>query len=124
MAFSANTTHRRGFLRALAQLPLIGGGISILGAPTAAATPITVPLLEKYHAFLSRESLATLAEMYLLKYPGAPAQERWSLADVESYRYDVPCCLLRESAEIEKLIASCPPSSRAAAVLSAAGALI
>jgi hypothetical protein len=32
---------RRDFLRSLAHLPLIGGGVTILGNPTAAAVPVT-----------------------------------------------------------------------------------
>jgi len=32
-------TERRGFLRALAGLPLIGGGVTLVGAPTAVAEP-------------------------------------------------------------------------------------
>lgn len=35
---------RRGFLRGLVSLPLIGGGVTLIGAPTAAATPVTPDL--------------------------------------------------------------------------------
>ena len=37
-----NAPHdRRGFLRGLAALPLIGGSVAILGKPTQAAVPVT-----------------------------------------------------------------------------------
>ena len=36
---------RRTCLRGLASLPLIGGGVALIGNPTAAAVPITGPLL-------------------------------------------------------------------------------
>ena len=32
---------RRSFLAGLASLPLIGGSVTLLGQPTAAATPVT-----------------------------------------------------------------------------------
>ena len=35
----ADLLARRGFLRQLAHLPLIGGGVTLLGNPTAAAVP-------------------------------------------------------------------------------------
>ncbi len=39
---------RRGFLRGLATLPLIGGGVTLIGNPTrAAAEPVTEDLLQE-----------------------------------------------------------------------------
>lgn len=46
---------RRGFLRDLATLPLIGGGVTLIGTPTAVAAPITEELLESYDAWLEYE---------------------------------------------------------------------
>jgi hypothetical protein len=46
---------RRGFLRALAHLPLVGGAVSIIGAPTKAAVPVTEELKERYIAWLAHE---------------------------------------------------------------------
>jgi hypothetical protein len=43
---------RRGFLRGLAHLPLIGGGVTLLGDPTAAAVPVTEQLLDAYSEWL------------------------------------------------------------------------
>lgn len=43
---------RRGFLRGLTRLPLIGGGVALIGAPTAVAEPLTPALLDSYEAWL------------------------------------------------------------------------
>lgn len=46
---------RRGFLRGLTTLPLIGGGVALIGAPSAVAEPITHELLDSYDAWLEYE---------------------------------------------------------------------
>ena len=46
---------RRGFLRNLVSLPLIGGGVTLIGNPTRAAEPITEQLLENYNTWLFYE---------------------------------------------------------------------
>lgn len=46
---------RRDFLRGLVALPLVGGGVSLIGNPTAAAEPITPDLLEAYKTWLDSE---------------------------------------------------------------------
>lgn len=46
---------RRGFLRGLTTLPLIGGGVTLIGAPTAVAEPVTADLLDSYDAWLDAE---------------------------------------------------------------------
>lgn len=46
---------RRGFLRDLATLPLVGGGVTLIGSPTAVAAPITESLLDSYDAWLEYE---------------------------------------------------------------------
>lgn len=46
---------RRFFLRGLASLPLIGGGVTLIGNPTAAAVPVTPHLLDTYTAWLDLE---------------------------------------------------------------------
>lgn len=55
---------RRGFLRGLAALPLVGGGVTLLGNPTAAAVPITPELLDSYDSWLMLERMSLLAERY------------------------------------------------------------
>jgi hypothetical protein len=47
--------NRRGFLRGLATLPLIGGSVAILGKPTATAVPVTDDLLTAYDEWLDME---------------------------------------------------------------------
>lgn len=47
--------NRRGFLRGLTTLPLIGGGVTLIGAPTAVAEPLTDELLDSYDAWLEYE---------------------------------------------------------------------
>lgn len=54
--------HRRGFLTGLASLPLIGGGVTLIGAPTAAATPVTMDLLDRYRTFLLAEAGEAMAQ--------------------------------------------------------------
>ena len=46
---------RRTFLRGLASLPLIGGSVTLIGNPTAAAVPVTDGLLDSYQAWLTYE---------------------------------------------------------------------
>jgi hypothetical protein len=46
---------RRGFLSQLCTLPMLGGGVSLLGAPTAVAEPVTTGLLDAYRNFLTGE---------------------------------------------------------------------
>lgn len=54
---------RRGFLRNLARLPLIGGGVTLLGNPTAAAVPVTTALLAEYETWLSLEAMKLAREL-------------------------------------------------------------
>jgi hypothetical protein len=53
---------RRGFLRQLCQLPLIGGGVTLLGAPTAVAEPVTPDLVAAYRRWLTLEHYLLLEE--------------------------------------------------------------
>ena len=46
---------RRAFLRQLASLPLIGGAVTLIGNPTAAAVPATPELLDAYEEWLDLE---------------------------------------------------------------------
>jgi hypothetical protein len=65
MADAARDTilQRRGFLRGLATLPLIGGGVALLGNPTKAAEPVTDGLLRTYSTWLELERRYLHAEM-------------------------------------------------------------
>ena len=55
---------RRGFLRSLLTLPLIGGGVSLIGAPSAVAQPVTRQLLETYSAWLMEERMSLHEELF------------------------------------------------------------
>ena len=55
---------RRGFLRGLTTLPLIGGGVSLIGAPTAVAEPATRELLIDYADWLLLERRILLHEAF------------------------------------------------------------
>ena len=46
---------RRGFLRSLTTLPLIGGSVALIGSPTAAAVPVTGGMVATYLAWLHFE---------------------------------------------------------------------
>ena len=53
---------RRGFLSGLVSLPLIGGGVTLIGRPVAAAEPVTPALLDSYDAWLLYERCRLKAE--------------------------------------------------------------
>ena len=55
---------RRGFLRGLASLPLIGGGVALIGQPTAAAVPVTDDMLATYQSWLGWERLKVLGLLH------------------------------------------------------------
>ncbi len=55
---------RRSFLRGLVSLPLIGGSVVLIGAPTEAAVPVTPRLLQRYEAWLDLERSYVLRELY------------------------------------------------------------
>ena len=55
---------RRNFLRGLVTLPLIGGGVKLIGQPTAAAVPVSDGLLRNYEAWLAWERYQLQTEMW------------------------------------------------------------
>lgn len=101
---------RRGFLSGLAALPMIGGSVALVGAPTAAAEPITQELLYGYAEWLLLErrilmmDLVQDRELRDLSRPGNRLTEAFHLPPGGGWR------------EVPK------PSTRAALVLSAVGA--
>ena len=119
---------RRSFLRGLASLPLIGGGVTLIGNPTAAAVPVTDALHARYVAWLAHEHRAALQEHgfreALASWTPHPANYEPSAIE-----YAERCC--RRGTEpmfwfpdVPDVIASveaAQPSSRAAVILSAAG---
>ena len=106
-----NQSSRRGFLQGLAKLPLIGGGVTLIGSPVRADVEVTRRLLETYHTFLSQERRWLAWE----RAKGERVAYEWH-RDIEwfnnpagSFRY----CSSDRGGE--------DPSSRAAIVLSAVG---
>lgn len=51
---------RRGFLRDLTTLPLVGGSVALIGSPSAAAVPVTPGMLATYSAWLWFERRALM----------------------------------------------------------------
>jgi len=70
--------NRRGFLRGLVSLPLIGGSAPLVGAPSAVAVSTSLPLLKRYAAWLAQEHGRVHDEFLRL----APAdQHHWGRPD-------------------------------------------
>jgi hypothetical protein len=106
----ADLLARRGFLRQLAGLPLIGG-VTILGKPTKAAVPVTEELKERYIAWLAHEHRGALWEREVQPYPHAHGR----------HPNTVPMYWFPEHPDIELVVHGALPSTRAAVVLSAVG---
>ena len=96
---------RRSFLRGLASLPLIGGSIALIGAPTKAAVPVTRPMLVEYADWL-------LFEHHMVKH------EIYDRPVTDARYADLPLFDVRRS---WGGLVNTAPSTRAAVILSAAG---
>lgn len=55
---------RRGFLSGLVSLPLIGGGVTLIGSPSAVAEPASRDCLGAYSEWLRIERIVLLNELY------------------------------------------------------------
>lgn len=100
---------RRGFLRGLTTLPLIGGGVTLIGAPTAVAAPITTEVLDAYSEWLFMERRLLCHE----RWPGIKDMEWFVPCNTGVGPFHFP---LDSDWELAP-----KPSSRAALVLSAVG---
>ena len=110
---------RRGFLRSLASLPLIGGSVAVLGDPVAAAEPITERLLNRYDAWLEIERAHLRVERFGDRRHGPRSQFELVWHDVEKGEiFDVDRGSLIGSGHRR---GEPEPSTRAAVVLSAVG---
>lgn len=121
---------RRGFLRQLCHLPLIGGGIGLIGAPSAVAEPITTGLLDAYDRFLAGERDLLGKEM---REPGMPMGRIWPDPSDELAILRWAREIVTEHERIKQELAArwavtetmpvfrLPASTRAALVLSAVG---
>lgn len=114
---------RRGFLRGLVTLPLIGGGLTLIGQPTAAAVPVTDALHERYFTWLAHEHRAALRERTfraaLAHWTPNPANyEPTALAYAERMREQLGDFVgwVPHDPEIERLVGAAEPSTRAAGV--------
>ncbi len=56
---------RRAFLGQLVRLPLVGGSVTLIGAPTASAEPVTEGLLDTYEEWLREEHGQLIVERTL-----------------------------------------------------------
>ena len=104
---SAPSFHRRGFLRQLAGLPLIGGGVTLIGQPLAVAEPVTEKLMREYADWLVYEHPGVMEEL------GTDGGRAWQACFGAAFSWH------RRHAPIGPIVA--PPSTRAALVLSAVG---
>jgi hypothetical protein len=116
--------HRRGFLRSLAALPLIGGSVALIGSPTSAAVPTTPDMIEAYKTWLAMESRFLTWEMagdpiFVERYRHDPTTDgdRRQLAE----RIGRSLAFVGDSGRYHVDDASKAPSTRAALVLSAVG---
>lgn len=65
---------RRGFLRGLTTLPLIGGSVALIGAPSAVAEPVTDALLGEYADWLVYEHGSLMRELHGQDNPRAASE--------------------------------------------------
>ena len=118
---------RRGFLAGLASLPLIGGSVTLLGQPTAAATPVTDELLWSYKNWLHMEH--RMLSFELAGHDMAQAElieghfAAWLPPDrnVPGFHWHTQWSGQSGSRGPAGWISAPQPSTRAAVVLSAAG---
>ena len=126
---------RRTFLRGLVSLPLIGGGVTLLGNPTAAAVPVTDAMLRRYVGWLAHEHVAAVHEYrYREAFAGwIPGPDNYD-ASAEAYATRVAAYNdhmmwmadpdrtgIEGTAGLAEIVKATKPSSRAAVVLSAVG---
>ena len=110
---------RRSFLRGLAALPLIGGSVTLIGQPTAAAVPVTPELMNGYKSWLCFEHSMLCHELVGYDVDRAKRMHRefYSNHPGFDWHFQFPNPRVR--------LAGWPnapqPSSRAAVVLSAVG---
>jgi hypothetical protein len=110
---------RRGFLRGLVSLPLIGGGVTLIGSPTAVAEPCSLSLLDRYTDWLAVEYGEALIERCAL----APSKSHSNSLAIMKFRRE----WVQDNRALnprQDRFESAPaalPSTRAALVLSAVG---
>lgn len=98
---------RRAFLSGLVSLPLIGGGVTLIGSPIAVAEPASDRLLREYANWLAYERFHAQKEAY-----GDDCGDWYSLYGA-AYRW--------HEARGNRQQSFVPPSTRAALVLATVG---
>ena len=119
---SAPVNDRRGFLRQLAGLPLIGGAVTLIGQPTAAAVPVSADLLEAYKTWLHFEERWLCWEM--AEHPEVMRRYRFDPGMSQAARFDAVgsgYTYVGESDGYHRRQVGDLASDRAALVLSAVG---
>lgn len=115
------SSDRRGFLRGLVSLPLIGGGVTLIGKPSAAAVSLTPELMSTYVAWLAREHAEALFEYQDVRHAREPADVTRALSDWKRDWVRQPLFWFPECPAADAAVLAAPPSTRAAVVLSAVG---
>lgn len=113
---------RRGFLRGLASLPLVGGGVTLIGKPTAAAVPVTDDLFDRYRAWVAWEHAEIVAESEWRRYRHDPAEiehAAWRWQDRRRWAHEL--YRVPDDPAVRANVTGSRPSTRAAVILSAAG---
>jgi hypothetical protein len=81
---------RRGFLRQLCTLPMLGGSVALLGATTAVAEPITPDLFEAYDRWLTLERYLLVEEKAqpreIWQRPPRPSFAGWGTGEIADYQ--------------------------------------
>lgn len=110
---------RRGFLRGLLALPLIGGAVSLIGAPTAVAEPASKQLLREYHDWLMYERFQVAQELDDDDPSGLGPHATFGAA----WRWHRARGKIREGSQSGEMLGDGVsfPSTRAALVMSAVG---
>ena len=107
-------SNRRGFLRGLTTLPLIGGSVTLIGSPTQAAEPVTPGMLATYSAWLDIERRAlhdascVSRDANFIPYINPGANYHWREAAFDRHRWGVEAQM---RAPIVLAAVGCPLSS-------------
>ena len=113
-------SNRRGFLRGLTTLPLIGGGVSLIGNPTQAAEPVTSHLLNCYDTWLHYERRFLRFERFGPNGDYGGWDDRFQIIDTMTGRTFDYVTLAHAGGRYHSMDTP-QPSTRAAVVLSAVG---
>lgn len=111
---------RRGFLRGLTTLPLIGGSVALISTPSAVAEPVTRDMLDSYDAWLFYERRFFRFERYGTADGDLGYDGRFVIADTVTGKNFDYVSLANAGGRFHGPDTA-PATSRAALVLSAVG---